>query len=49
MKPNWAAVQLGLNVAEETLRCAVVEFKGPPADGELERAADFAERFAAAP
>jgi hypothetical protein len=43
------AGQLGLNVAEETLRCAVVEFKGPLADGELEKAAGFAERFAAAP
>jgi hypothetical protein len=37
---------LGLNVFSETLRCSVVEFRGPIADGELEKAAAFAERFA---
>ena len=38
---------LGLNVFPETLRCAVAEFKGPIVDGDLEKAAAFAERFAA--
>jgi hypothetical protein len=42
------AGRLGLNVFAETLRCAVKEYKGPLADGELEKAAAFAERFAAA-
>jgi menaquinone-dependent protoporphyrinogen oxidase len=39
---------LGLNVYSETLRCSVVEFKGPIVDGDLEKAAAFAERFTAA-
>lgn len=38
---------LGLNVFAETLRCAVVEFRGPLVEGELEKASGFAERFAA--
>jgi menaquinone-dependent protoporphyrinogen oxidase len=38
---------LGLNVHAETLRCAVVEFKGPIVAEDLEKAAAFAERFAA--
>jgi hypothetical protein len=40
------AERLGLNVAAESLRCAVMEFKGPIAKGELDKAAGFAERFA---
>lgn len=42
------AGRLGLKVFAESLRCAVKEYKGPLADGELEKAAAFAERFAAA-
>jgi menaquinone-dependent protoporphyrinogen IX oxidase len=42
------AERLGLKVFAESLRCAVKEYKGPLADGELEKAALFAERFAAA-
>jgi hypothetical protein len=41
------AAELGLNVHSQTLRCAVREFKGPLADGELEKVAVFAEAFAA--
>jgi len=42
------AETLGLKVFVETLRCAVKEYKGPLAEGGLEKAAGFAERFAAA-
>jgi hypothetical protein len=42
------AGRLGLKVFAESLRCAVKEYKGPLADGELEKAALFAERFASA-
>ena len=42
------AGRLGLKVFAESLRCAVKEYKGPLADGELEKAAAFAQRFAAA-
>jgi hypothetical protein len=42
------AERLGLNVSAELLRCAVTGANGPLADGELEKAAGFAERFAAA-
>jgi len=42
------AGRLGLKVFAESLRCAVKEYKGPLADGELEKAVAFAERFAAA-
>jgi sulfite reductase alpha subunit-like flavoprotein len=41
------AAELGLNVHSQTLRCAVREYKGPLADGELDKAAAFAEAFAA--
>jgi hypothetical protein len=42
------AGRLGLKVFAESLRCAVKEYKGPLADGELEKAVAFAERFSAA-
>jgi len=42
------AKALGLNVFPETLRCVVAEYKGPIAEGELGKAAGFAERFTAA-
>jgi menaquinone-dependent protoporphyrinogen IX oxidase len=42
------AAGLGLHVHPEVLRCAVKEAYGPLADGELDKARAFAERFAAA-
>lgn len=41
------AEALGLRVFPESLRCAVAEAYGPLAKGALEKAAGFAERFAA--
>lgn len=37
----------GLNVRSPSLRCAVMDMKGPLADGELERAREYARQFAA--
>ena len=42
------AGRLGLKVFAESLRCAVKKYQGPLADGELEKAEGFAERFASA-
>jgi multimeric flavodoxin WrbA len=42
---HTAAVQQGLNVFSETLRCEVTGAKGPLADNALEKAAAFAVSF----
>jgi hypothetical protein len=43
-----AAVELGLNVHGETLRCEVSGMKGPLVEGALEKAAAFTRDFVAA-
>lgn len=40
------AEKRGLNVRSPPLRCVVVDMKGPLADGELDRVAEFARQFA---